>query len=144
MSFLDNLFKDPKYQTTDPRKPEERSELAERSPLNHTDAIRIPLLVVQGANDVRVRRDHSDSVVEALRARQHEVEYLLFPDEGHGFQKPENRLSYIAIAEAFFAHHLGGAFEPLGCDFDGSSHEVRAGADLLAHYLSSQRESPCA
>jgi hypothetical protein len=58
------------------------------------------------------------------------VTYVVYPVEGHGFQKPPNRLSYIAIAEAFFAHHLGGACEPVGNDFIGSSHEVRAGADL--------------
>jgi acylaminoacyl-peptidase len=56
---------------------------------------------------------------------------VVYPDEGHGFAKPQNRLSYIAMAEAFFARHLGGAFEPIGGDLEGSSHEIRAGADVL-------------
>jgi dipeptidyl aminopeptidase/acylaminoacyl peptidase len=92
----------------DPRKPEERSHLAERSPLNHADAIRVPLLVVQGANDVRVRRDHSDRMVAALRARQHDVDYLLFPDEGHGINRTANRLAFARAVERFLARHLGG------------------------------------
>jgi dipeptidyl aminopeptidase/acylaminoacyl peptidase len=92
----------------DPRKPEERSLLAERSPLNHADAIRVPLLVVQGANDVRVRRDHSDRIVASLRARNHDVEYLLFPDEGHGLNRTPNRLAYMRAVERFLARHLGG------------------------------------
>ena len=57
------------------------------------------------------------------------VSYVVYPDEGHGFQKPENRLPYIALTEAFFARHLGGACEPVGRDLEGSSHQVRAGAD---------------
>jgi dipeptidyl aminopeptidase/acylaminoacyl peptidase len=92
----------------DPRRPEERNLLAERSPLNHVDAIRMPLLVVQGANDIRVRRDHSDRLVEALRARNHEVEYLLFPDEGHGINRTPNRLAFMRAVERFLARHLGG------------------------------------
>jgi dipeptidyl aminopeptidase/acylaminoacyl peptidase len=92
----------------DPRKPEERSLLAERSPLNHADAIRVPLLVAQGANDVRVRRDHSDRIVAALRARNHDVEYLLFPDEGHGINRTPNRIAFMRAVERFLARHLGG------------------------------------
>jgi dipeptidyl aminopeptidase/acylaminoacyl peptidase len=92
----------------DPRKPEERALLAERSPLNHADAIRAPLLVVQGANDVRVRRDHSDRIVAALRGRNHDVEYLLFPDEGHGINQTANRIAFMRATERFLARHLGG------------------------------------
>ena len=92
----------------DPGKPEERKMLAERSPLNHVDAIRVPLLVLQGANDVRVRRDQSDRIVAALRARNHDVEYILFPDEGHGINQTKNRVAYIRAVERFLARHLGG------------------------------------
>jgi dipeptidyl aminopeptidase/acylaminoacyl peptidase len=92
----------------DPRKPDERSVLADRSPLNHVDAIRVPLLVVQGANDVRVRRDQSDRLVAALRARNHDAEYLLFPDEGHGLNRTANRVAYIRAVERFLARNLGG------------------------------------
>jgi acylaminoacyl-peptidase len=66
-----------------------------------------------------------------MQAKGIPITYVVYPDEGHGFHKPPNRLSYIAIAEAFFAHHLGGACEPVGRDFDGSSHEVRAGSEIL-------------
>ena len=96
----------------DPRKPEERKLLAERSPVNHTDAIRIPMLVLHGANDVRVRRDNSDRVVAALRARQHEAEYIVFPDEGHGINGTRNRLTYMRAVERFLAKHLGGREGP--------------------------------
>ena len=95
-----------------------------------------PMLIFHGANDVRCQVAESDTVVAAMRQRNIPVSYVVYPDEGHGFQKPENRLSYIALAEAFFARHLGGAFEPIGSDLDGSSHEVRAGADLLDELLS--------
>jgi acylaminoacyl-peptidase len=114
--------------------------LAERSPIHKVDNIAKPMLIFHGANDVRCMMAESDTIVCAMRQRSIPVTYIVYPDEGHGFQKPENRLSYIAIAEAFFAHHLGGVFEPLGRDFDGSSHEVRAGAQLLAYYLSSMHE----
>ncbi|MGJ4931347.1 prolyl oligopeptidase family serine peptidase [Bradyrhizobium sp. HKCCYLS2038] len=122
----------------DPRTAEGRVLLAERSPIHKVDDIEKPMLIFHGANDVRCLMAESDTIVCAMRQRRIPVTYIVYPDEGHGFQKPENRLSYIAIAEAFFAHHLGGACEPVGRDFDGSSHEVRAGAQLLSHYLSSQ------
>ena len=116
----------------DPRTPEGRALLAERSPIHKVDRIKKPMLIFHGANDVRCKMAESDTIVAAMQTKGIPVTYVVYPDEGHGFQKPPNRLSYIAIAEAFFARHLGGACEPVGIDFDGSSHEVRAGADLLA------------
>ena len=115
----------------DPRTPEGRALLAERSPIHRVDQIKKPMLIFHGANDVRCKVSESDTIVAAMQAKDIPVSYVVYPDEGHGFYKPPNRLSYIAIAEAFFAHHLGGACEPVGRDFDGSSHEVRAGADIL-------------
>jgi len=88
--------------------PRDRKELAERSPINHVDAIRAPLLVAQGANDVRVKRDHSDRIVDALRARHHDVEYLVFPDEGHGINSTRNMLAYMRAVERFLARTIGG------------------------------------
>jgi dipeptidyl aminopeptidase/acylaminoacyl peptidase len=82
--------------------------MAERSPLTRVDAIRAPLLVIHGANDVRVRRDHSDRIVAALKARKRDVEYILFADEGHGINRTTNRLLYIRAVERFLARHLGG------------------------------------
>ena len=83
-----------------------------RSPLSRVDAISIPLLIAQGANDPRVKQAESEQIVAALREKGIQHEYLLFPDEGHGFAKPENRLRFYAAAERFLATHLGGRFEP--------------------------------
>jgi acylaminoacyl-peptidase len=115
----------------DPRTPEGRALLAERSPIHKVDRIKKPMLIFHGANDVRCKIAESDTIVKAMQAKGIPVTYVVYPDEGHGFQKPPNRLSYIAIAEAFFARHLGGVYEPVARDFDGSSHEIRAGADIL-------------
>lgn len=115
----------------DPRTPEGRALLAERSPIHKVDRIRKPMLIFHGANDVRCKIAESDTIVAAMQAKGIPVSYVVYPDEGHGFQKPPNRLSYIAMAEAFFARHLGGACEPVGNDFDGSSHEIRAGKEML-------------
>jgi len=71
----------------------------------------LPAGGAQGANDPRVKQAESDAIVAALRARGVEVEYIVFPDEGHGFQRPENRLAFSAAAEAFLARHLGGRAE---------------------------------
>ena len=80
-----------------------------RSPLSRAEAIRIPLLIAQGANDPRVKQAESEQIVAALSKAGIEHEYLLFPDEGHGFAKPENRLRFYAEADRFLARYLGGA-----------------------------------
>ena len=116
----------------DPRTEDGRALLAERSPIYKVDRISRPMLIFHGANDVRCRVSESDTIVAAMQAKGLPVTYVVFPDEGHGFAKPENRLAYIAIAEAFFARHLGGACEPMGEDLKRSSHEVRAGGEILA------------
>jgi dipeptidyl aminopeptidase/acylaminoacyl peptidase len=82
-----------------------------RSPLSRVHDIRIPLLIAQGANDPRVKQDESEQIVAALREAGIEHDYLLFPDEGHGFAKPENRLRFYAAAERFLARYLGGRVE---------------------------------
>jgi len=92
--------------------PERDKELLDsRSPLNHVDRIRIPLLIAQGANDPRVKESESEQIVAAMKTNGIDHEYLLFPDEGHGFAKPENRLKFYAAAERFLAKHMGGRFE---------------------------------
>lgn len=96
----------------DPSNPEDRKDMLARSPISHVDRIKAPLLVGQGANDPRVKQAESDTIVEALRKRDVPVEYMVFPDEGHGFARPENQLAFSAAAEAFLAKHLGGRFEP--------------------------------
>jgi dipeptidyl aminopeptidase/acylaminoacyl peptidase len=89
----------------------EGSFLRDRSPLTHADQIRIPLLIAQGANDPRVKQSESEQIVAIMRERGIDHQYLLFPDEGHGFAKPENRLTFYAEAERFLAQHLGGRYE---------------------------------
>lgn len=86
----------------------EREFLESRSPLFKADRIRIPMLIAQGANDPRVKQAEAEQIVEAIRKAGKPVEYLLFPDEGHGFARPENRLKFYAAAEKFLATHLGG------------------------------------
>jgi dipeptidyl aminopeptidase/acylaminoacyl peptidase len=86
--------------------------LRSRSPLTHVDRIRIPMLIAQGANDPRVKRSESEQIVAAMKAKGIPHEYLVFDDEGHGFAKPENRLTFYAVAERFLAEHLGGRAEP--------------------------------
>jgi dienelactone hydrolase len=92
----------------DPDHPDDRRIMRERSPLSHVGAIRAPLLVSHGANDVRVRRDHSDRIVAALKARKGDVEYVLFDDEGHGINRTPNRMAFLRAVERFLARHLGG------------------------------------
>jgi dipeptidyl aminopeptidase/acylaminoacyl peptidase len=82
-----------------------------RSPLSRAGDIRIPLLIAQGANDPRVKQAESEQIVAALAEHGIDYEYMLFPDEGHGFAKPENRLKFYAAAERFLARYLGGRFE---------------------------------
>ncbi|MDP8955008.1 MAG: S9 family peptidase [Actinomycetota bacterium] len=84
------------------------ADLWARSPLSRVDAIRTPLLVVQGANDPRVTKQEADQIVAALRERGVDVEYLCKDDEGHGFSNPENRLDLYRAMERFLAEHLGG------------------------------------
>ncbi len=79
-----------------------------RSPLSRASEIRIPLLIAQGANDPRVKQAESEQIVEALQKAGIDHDYMLFPDEGHGFAKPENRLKFYAEADKFLARHLGG------------------------------------
>ncbi|MDX6696256.1 MAG: hypothetical protein QOF02_3859 [Blastocatellia bacterium] len=95
----------------DPATPEGKAQLERQSPLNSADKIKAPLLVVQGANDPRVNKAESDQIVVALRERGFPVEYLVAPDEGHGFQRPVNNMAMIAAAEKFLAKHLGGRFQ---------------------------------
>jgi len=95
----------------DPGTPEGRAQLERQSPLNSANKIKTPLLVAQGANDPRVNKAESDRIVIALRDRGFPVEYLVAPDEGHGFQRPVNNMAMMAAAERFLAHYLGGRYQ---------------------------------
>jgi len=115
----------------DHRTDEGRALLRERSPLTRVDAIERPLLIAQGANDPRVKQAESDQIVKAMQEKKIPVTYVLYPDEGHGFARPENRLSFYAVAEKFLAQHLGGRSEEVGTGFEGSTIQVPEGADQI-------------
>lgn len=95
----------------DPSTPEGETDLKAMSPLFSAAKIKSPLLVVQGANDPRVKQHESDQIVVALRDRGFDVEYIVAPDEGHGFARPVNNMAMLAAAEKFLSKHLGGRFQ---------------------------------
>ncbi|MGB8602463.1 MAG: S9 family peptidase, partial [Rhizomicrobium sp.] len=115
----------------DPTTEDGQKLLHDRSPLFKADQITKPLLIGQGANDPRVNRAESDQIVAAMKARNIPVTYVLFPDEGHGFARPENNMAFNAVAEAFLATHLGGRAEPIKDDVKASSGQVREGAAFV-------------
>jgi dipeptidyl aminopeptidase/acylaminoacyl peptidase len=91
--------------------PEDLERLKRQSPLFSADKIKAPLLVVQGANDPRVKKAESDQIVTAMRDLGREVEYIIAPDEGHGFANEDNRMAMVTAMEDFFADHLGGRYQ---------------------------------
>jgi dipeptidyl aminopeptidase/acylaminoacyl peptidase len=95
----------------DPNTDEGKKQLERQSPLNSADKIKTPLLVAQGANDPRVNKAESEQIVNALRKRSFPVEYILAPDEGHGFARPVNNMAMLAAAEKFLASYLGGCYQ---------------------------------
>jgi dipeptidyl aminopeptidase/acylaminoacyl peptidase len=105
--------------------------LEERSPLNRADRIVRPLLIGQGANDVRVKASESEQIVAAMQQHGIPVTYVYYRDEGHGLGRSENRRSFTAVAEAFLAAHLGGRCEPVGDDFENSTIEFKVGRQLI-------------
>jgi dipeptidyl aminopeptidase/acylaminoacyl peptidase len=112
----------------DHRTEDGRKLLESRSPLTFVDHIQRPLLIGQGANDPRVKQSEADQVVAAMQKKGIPVTYVLYPDEGHGFARPENSLSFNAVVEAFLSRYLGGRYEPAGNDFKGSTITVPTGA----------------
>ncbi|MCX4243067.1 S9 family peptidase [Paraliomyxa miuraensis] len=116
----------------DPRTPEGKQALLEVSPLTHAARITKPLLIGQGANDPRVRKSESDQIVAAMKANGIPVGYVVFPDEGHGFERPENNQAFFAIAEAFLSVHLGGGYQPIDeAELAASSMVIEAGRRWL-------------
>lgn len=94
------------------------------SPLYHVESIRAPLLIGQGQNDPRVTIANTDGMVKALRDAKRDVVYIVYPDEGHGFGRPENNLDFYGRVEEFLASHLGGRAEPWS-KIEGATAEVR-------------------
>lgn len=110
---------------------EGKSFLESRSPTNFVQNIKKPLLIGQGKNDPRVNHDESQQMVNIMKSKNIPVTYVLFPDEGHGFARPQNNMAFYAVSEAFLAQHLGGNYEPINDDFKGSSIEVPDGKNLV-------------
>ena len=110
-----------------PNTPEGLALLKERSPLYKAGNIVRPLLIGQGANDPRVNQAESDQIVAAMQAKGIPVTYVLFPDEGHGFARPENNIAFNAVTENFLAGCLRGRAEPIGGTVKRSSAKVPVG-----------------
>lgn len=111
-----------------PNTPEGLALLKERSPLYKAGNIVRPLLIGQGANDPRVNQAESDQIVNAMQQKGIPVTYVLFPDEGHGFARPDNNIAFNAVTENFLATCLGGRAEPIGGTVKSSSAQVPVGA----------------
>jgi dipeptidyl aminopeptidase/acylaminoacyl peptidase len=104
--------------------------LVEASPLTHVKKIQRPLLIGQGANDPRVKQAEAEQIVSAMKSHGLPVTYALFPDEGHGFARPENNIAFFAITEAFLSAHLGGFYAPVTADEQkASSMVIKDGKD---------------
>src|SRR5207249_2884850 len=106
--------------------PKDAELLRNASPLFKAEKIVRPLLIGQGANDPRVKQAESEQIVAAIEKNGGSVTYVLYPDEGHGFARPENRIDFNARAEAFLAKYLGGRVEPMqGERYPGSTAVVK-------------------
>jgi dipeptidyl aminopeptidase/acylaminoacyl peptidase len=112
--------------------PEGRQALLDVSPLTHVARITKPLLIGHGANDPRAKRSESDQIVAAMQAKGIPVSYVVFPDEGHFFNRPENNRAFFAVAEAFLSVHIGGWYQPIDdAEIAASSMVVEAGRQWL-------------
>lgn len=116
----------------DPANEEDRADMLARSAISNVDNISVPLLIGQGENDPRVTKLESDQLVQVMAEKGLPVTYVNFPDEGHGFARPENRLAFYSVMEGFLSECLGGQAQPIGNAFDGSTVQVLHGADYVA------------
>lgn len=111
-----------------PEIPEHRERLLAQSPISRVQDIRSPLLIGQGANDPRVVQAESDQIVKVMEESKLPVTYVLFPDEGHGFSRPENKLAFYSVMESFLGKVFGKEAEPIDGSFEGSSIQVPNGS----------------
>lgn len=119
-----------KARVGDPETPEGKALVVAASPLTHASKIKRPLLIAQGANDPRVKQAESEQIVNAMKKHGLPVTYALFPDEGHGFARPENNIAFIAVAEAFLSAHLGGFYLPVAKEeLAASSMQIKEGRE---------------
>ncbi|PKC69957.1 hypothetical protein RhiirA1_439689 [Rhizophagus irregularis] len=108
--------------------------LTSRSPLTFADNINKPLLICQGQNDPRVKRAESDQIVSLLTSKSIPVSYVLFNDEGHGFVRPQNRISFYAMTEKFLSKVLGGKYEEVSNDFEGANFTILNGSRSIKKF----------
>ncbi|MEM6274726.1 MAG: S9 family peptidase [Myxococcota bacterium] len=113
----------------DPADPEKRQELLDRSAISRVDDIQVPLLIGQGGNDPRVTKLESDQLAKVMVGKGLPVTYVNFPDEGHGFARPVNRLAFFAVMEGFLTGCLGGRAEPLDKTVSESTMQVLEGVE---------------
>jgi len=119
-----------KARVGDPDTAEGKALVVAASPLTHAAKIKRPLLIAQGANDPRVKQAESEQIVAAMKKHRLPVTYALFPDEGHGFARPENDIAFISIAEAFLSAHLGGFYLPVSKEeLEASSMIIKDGGE---------------
>ncbi|HTR50088.1 MAG TPA: S9 family peptidase [Kofleriaceae bacterium] len=124
------LLADFKKRIGDWETPEGKTLLEQASPLTHAADIKRPLLIGQGANDPRVKQAEAEQIVAAMKSHGLPVSYIVFPDEGHGFARPENNIAFFGAAEAFLSAHLGGFYLPLSADeVKASSMQVKDGRE---------------
>jgi len=95
------------------------------SPIQHVDRIQRPLLLGHGANDPRVKLSESETIAAAMEERKLPIDFVVFPDEGHGLANPRNALAMYALVEAFLSEHVGGRAQPFGSSLEQSSLEWR-------------------
>ena len=111
-----------------PNTDEGKALLIQASPLTHVAKISKPLLIGQGANDPRVKQAESEQIVAAMKKHNLPVTYVLFPDEGHGFHRPENNIAFTAVMEAFLSAHLGGVYQPITAEeIKASTMQIKDG-----------------
>ncbi|MGV3621470.1 MAG: alpha/beta hydrolase family protein, partial [Archangium sp.] len=108
----------------DPDNAADKELLTKASPLFSANKIKVPLLIGQGANDPRVKVAESEQIVSAMEKNGLPVTYVVYPDEGHGFARPENRIDFYARSEEFLSKCLGGRAEPLQ-KIEGSTAQVK-------------------
>ncbi len=111
-----------------PNTDEGKALLIQASPLTHVSKITKPLLIGQGANDPRVKQAESEQIVAAMKKHNLPVTYVVFPDEGHGFHRPENNIAFFAVMESFLSAHLGGVYQPITAEeIKASTMQVKDG-----------------
>ncbi len=115
----------------DPRTPEGRAFLKERSPIHYVDQFKKPLLIIQGENDIRVTQQESDQIAKALKDKNVPLIYLLLKAEGHGWFQHDNSMAISGITELFFTKYLGGRFEEMTDEMEKSTIEIVEGKALL-------------